>query len=352
MSHPTKKVPTLVDVAKLANTSKATAARVFSRSKSANVKLETKARILEAADKLGYSPNLSAASLRSKKTYLIALCIHDITNPSSPSLIRGIQDELAQNGYDLVVFNSDWDPSKEKRNLQAVVRNQLDGLILQDPSAELEVSELPDLPSVILTSNNVFSSVRNTVSTDTVGGVKKALTYLHSMGHERIGILLGGSVSQITNRKRAYLDFYQDAGLEVEQRLIVDVPFKTRASDTFLIAKELIVDLMRSWKRPSAIFASNDMLGLAALQMAQIEGLEVPRDLSVVGMDDLFSAESASPALTSVSKHRFEVGARAAKNLLNQINSDGSAAKEVVNECVECSLVIRDSSGPMRKREV
>ncbi|MGB1966703.1 MAG: LacI family DNA-binding transcriptional regulator [Litorivicinaceae bacterium] len=346
-----KKVPTLVDVAKLANTSKATAARVFSRSKSANVKLETKARILEAADKLGYSPNLSAASLRSKKTYLIALCIHDITNPSSPSLIRGIQDELAQNGYDLVVFNSDWDPSKEKRNLQAVVRNQLDGLILQDPSAELEVSELPDLPSVILTSNNVFSSVRNTVSTDTVGGVKKALTYLHSMGHERIGILLGGSVSQITNRKRAYLDFYQDAGLEVEQRLIVDVPFKTRASDTFLIAKELIVDLMRSWKRPSAIFASNDMLGLAALQMAQIEGLEVPRDLSVVGMDDLFSAESASPALTSVSKHRFEVGARAAKNLLNQINSDGSAAKEVVNECVECSLVIRDSSGPMRKRE-
>ncbi len=346
-----KKVPTLVDVAKLANTSKATAARVFSRSKSANVKLETKARILEAADKLGYSPNLSAASLRSKKTYLIALCIHDITNPSSPSLIRGIQDELAQNGYDLVVFNSDWDPSKEKRNLQAVVRNQLDGLILQDPSAELEVSELPDLPSVILTSNNVFASVRNTVSTDTVGGVKKALTYLHSMGHERIGILLGGSVSQITNRKRAYLDFHQDAGLEVEQRLIVDVPFKTRASDTFLIAKELIVDLMRSWKRPSAIFASNDMLGLAALQMAQIEGLEVPRDLSVVGMDDLFSAESASPALTSVSKHRFEVGARAAKNLLNQINSDGSAAKEVVNECVECSLVIRDSSGPIRKRE-
>ena len=346
-----KKVPTLVDVAKLANTSKATAARVFSRSKSANVKLETKARILEAADKLGYSPNLSAASLRSKKTYLIALCIHDITNPSSPSLIRGIQDELAQNGYDLVVFNSDWDPSKEKRNLQAVVRNQLDGLILQDPSAELDVSELPDLPSVILTSNNAFSSVRNTVSTDTVGGVKKALTYLSSMGHERIGILLGGSVSQITNRKRAYLDFHQDAGLEVEQRLIVDVPFKTRASDTFLIAKELIVDLIRSWKRPSAIFASNDMLGLAALQMAQIEGLEVPRDLSVVGMDDLFSAESASPALTSVSKHRFEVGARAAKNLLNQINSDGSAVKGVVNELVECSLVIRDSSGPITKRE-
>ena len=94
-----KKSPTLVDVAKLANTSKATAARVFSRSKSANVRLETKARILEAADKLGYSPNLSAASLRSKKTYLIALCIHDITNPSSPSLIRGIQDELAQYGY-------------------------------------------------------------------------------------------------------------------------------------------------------------------------------------------------------------------------------------------------------------
>ena len=346
-----KKSPTLVDVAKLANTSKATAARVFSRSKSANVKQETKARILEAADKLGYSPNLSAASLRSKKTYLIALCIHDITNPSSPSLIRGIQDELAQHGYDLVVFNSDWDPSKEKKNLQAVVRNQLDGLILQDPSVELDVSELPDLPSVILTSNNVFASLRNTVSTDTVGGVKKALTYLHSMGHERIGILLGGSVSQITNRKRAYLDFYEDFGLEVDQRLIVDVPFKTRASDTFLIAKELIVDLMRSRERPSAIFASNDMLGLAALQMAQIEGLEVPRDLSVVGMDDLFSAESASPALTSVSKHRFEVGTQAAKNLLSQIHSEGSVVKEVVNELVECTLVIRDSSGPITKHE-
>ena len=346
-----KKSPTLVDVAKLANTSKATAARVFSRSKSANVKQETKARILEAADKLGYSPNLSAASLRSKKTYLIALCIHDITNPSSPSLIRGIQDELAQHGYDLVVFNSDWDPSKEKKNLQAVVRNQLDGLILQDPSVELDVSELPDLPSVILTSNNVFASLRNTVSTDTVGGVKKALTYLHSMGHERIGILLGGSVSQITNRKRAYLDFYEDFGLEVDQRLIVDVPFKTRASDTFLIAKELIVDLMRSRERPSAIFASNDMLGLAALQMAQIEGLEVPRDLSVVGMDDLFSAESASPALTSVSKHRFEVGTQAAKNLLSQIHSEGSVVKEVVNELVECTLVIRDSSGPITKHK-
>ena len=113
--------------------------------------------------------------------------------------------------------------------------------------------------------------------------------------------------------------------------MIVDVPFKTRASDTFVMAKELIVDLMRSPQRPSAIFASNDMLGLAALQMAQIEGFEVPRDLSVVGMDDLFSAESASPALTSVSKHRFEVGARAAKNLLNQINSEHSVVKEVVS---------------------
>ena len=347
-----KKSPTLVDVAKLANTSKATAARVFSRSKSANVRQETKARILEAADKLGYSPNLSAASLRSKKTYLIALCIHDITNPSSPSLIRGIQDELAQHGYDLVVFNSDWDPNKEKKNLRAVVRNQLDGLILQDPSDELDVSELPDLPSVILTSNEVFSAVRNTVSTDTVGGVRKALTYLHSMGHDRIGILLGGSVSQITNRKRAYLDFYKGAGLKVEDRLIVDVPFKTRASDTFVMAKELIVDLMRSPQRPSAIFASNDMLGLAALQMAQIEGLQVPRDLSVVGMDDLFSAESASPALTSVSKHRFQVGAQAARNLLDQINSEHSTEKEPINELVECTLVVRDSSGPIVKVDV
>lgn len=344
-----KKAPTLVDVAKLAKTSKATAARVFSRSKSANVKQETKDKILEAADELGYSPNLSAASLRSKKTYLIALCVHDITNPSSPSLIRGIQDELAHHGYDLVVFNSDWDPYKEKKNLQAVVRNQLDGLIMQDPSVELDVSDLPDLPSVLLTSNKVFSSVRNTVSTDTVGGVKKGLTYLHSMGHKRIGILLGGSVSQITNRKGAYLDFYEDTGLEVEQRLIVDVPFKTRASDTFLIAKKLIVDLMRSRKRPSAIFASNDMLGLAALQMARVVGLDVPRDLSVVGMDDLFSAESASPALTSVSKHRLEVGTKAAKNLVNQINSDDAAVKEVVNELVECTLVIRDSTGPIMK---
>jgi len=346
-----KKSPTLVDVAKLANTSKATAARVFSRSKSANVKQETRDKILEAAATLGYSPNLSAASLRSKKTYLIALCVHDITNPSSPSLIRGIQDELAQHGYDLVVFNSDWDANKEKRNLQAVVRNQLDGLILQDPSRELDVSELPDLPSVILTSSKVFSSVRNTVSTDTVGGVKKALTYLHSMGHERIGILLGGSVSQITNRKRAYIDFHKDAGLKVEERLIVDVPFKTRASDTFLVAKELIVNLMRSRQRPSALFASNDMLGLAALQMARIEGLDVPRDLSVVGMDDLFSAESASPALTSVSKHRFEVGVQAAKNLLSQIGSHSSAANELVNEIVECTLVIRESSGPITKCE-
>jgi len=346
-----KKAPTLVDVAKLARTSKATAARVFSRSKSANVKQETRDKILEAAATLGYSPNLSAASLRSKKTYLIALCVHDITNPSSPSLIRGIQDELAQHGYDLVVFNSDWDANKEKRNLQAVVRNQLDGLILQDPSSELDVSELPDLPSVILTSSKVFSSVRNTVSTDTVGGVKKALTYLHSMGHERIGILLGGSVSQITNRKRAYIDFYKDAGLKVEERLIVNVPFKTRASDTFLVAKELIVNLMRSRQRPSALFASNDMLGLAALQMARIEGLDVPRDLSVVGMDDLFSAESASPALTSVSKHRFEVGAQAAKNLLSQIESHSSAASELVNEIVECTLVIRESSGPITKCE-
>ena len=311
-----KKSPTLVDVAKLANTSKATAARVFSRSKSANVRQETKARILEAADKLGYSPNLSAASLRSKKTYLIALCIHDITNPSSPSLIRGIQDELAQHGYDLVVFNSDWDPYKEKKNLRAVVRNQLDGLILQDPSDELDVSELPDLPSVILTSNEVFSTVRNTVSTDTVGGVKKALTYLHSMGHDRIGILLGGSVSQITNRKRAYLDFYEGFWFESLIRLIVDVPFKTRASDTFSWQKSSSLILCVHLNVLQRFLHQTTCLVWRHCKWHRLRALEVPQDLSVVGMDDLFSAESASPALTSVSKHRFEVGAQAARNLL------------------------------------
>ena len=86
--------------------------------------------------------------------------------------------------------------------------------------------------------------------------------------------------------------------------------------------------------------------------MAQIEGLQVPRDLSVVGMDDLFSAESASPALTSVSKHRFQVGAQAARNLLNQINSEHSMEKGPINELVECTLVVRDSSGPIAEVDV
>lgn len=346
-----EKTPTLVDVANLAGTSKSTAARVFSRNKSTNVKEETKIRVVEAAQRLGYEPNRQAASLRSKKTYLIGLCVHDITNPSSPSLIRGIQDELELRGYDLVVFNNDWDPIKEKRNLQAVTRNQFDGLILSSPSQDLSIDELPNIPTVLLTGDHKLARFLNTINTDTAGGVKEALNYLYSLGHRRIGLLLGGSVSQITNRSQAYYDFYHEAGLKVEENLIANVPFKVRASETFELAKELIRRIVRDTNKPTAIFASNDILGLATLQIAQSEGISIPEDLSVVGMDELFSAETASPPLTSVFKRRFEVGKRAASNLIEQIQFwSGSPSRPVPkHEVVKCSLIIRGSCAPISK---
>src|SRR5215216_639843 len=183
------KRPTLRDVAHVAGVSKATAARVVNGSTDL-VREQTRDRVMQAVEKLGYERHAVAGSLRSEHTYMMALSIPDITNPFWPEVARGVQDTVEAAGYTAVLMNNDWNAIREKNHLRRMRQKQFDGLII-NPTATLN-SELLELnfPVVVLASGEAYPDF-DTVSSDSAQASRLAVEYLISLGHTRIGLIAG-----------------------------------------------------------------------------------------------------------------------------------------------------------------
>ena len=313
--------PTIIHVAKETGLSKATVARVLNQQTNISVRKETRLRVQSAAESLGYVPNKLAASLRSSRTNNIAISISDISNPFFPELVRGAQDTLSKRGYNMIIFNNDWDKETEREQFNVIKRTLVDGVILSPSRLDLDLSCLGTIPVIILGNSDAYPS-HDTIGNNSRAGVELAFERLHSLKHRRIGLVLGGSSKLETSawRIKIYRDFHQKHGLMLDENLITQCKFTVRASDAFIMARDPIKRLLKLERRPTAIFASNDILALSVLQVANELGIAVPNELSVIGMDDVFAASASSPPLTTICKQRYKLGKLAAERLLDLLS--------------------------------
>jgi LacI family transcriptional regulator len=174
------------------------------------------------------------------------------------------------------------------------------------------------------------------VGSDSYGGIVAGLEHLFSLGHRRIGFIHGHPVTDRQARLQGYLDFLERRGLPYDPTLVVHTPFEVEAG------KQAARTLLELAHRPTAIFASNDMLAIGALQAAKHKEIPVPDALSIIGMDDIYSAAMTTPALTTMAKAKYDTGVATAQCLLARL--DGNASEESRRIAIPCQLVVRETT--------
>jgi len=336
---------TIIDVSKECGLSQATVARVLNGQKDIKVKEKTRERVLKAARKVGYRRNALAANFRRQQTNTIAISIADITNPFFPELIKGIQDKMREYGYSVIQLNNEWNPDIEQEHFQYMVQTCVDGAIISPSHPMTNFGTLETIPFVLLTNSDLFSNY-DTVGNDSKAGMRIALDHLFELGHRRIALLVGGSITSSGSSWRRDLlgQFYREKGMCLPANMQVACNFSVSSTASFVQARKSMENFLSHKPLPTAVFASNDILGLATLQVANEKGIKVPEQLSIVGMDGIFSGEVSYPPLTTVKKNRGEIGRMAAHLLIGKIkNPQGWQTKRLV---LPCKLIERGSMGP------
>ena len=325
---------TIIEVAQVAGVSKSTVSRVLLGG--AQVKDATKTAVLQAIQSLGYERNELASSLRTDRTRMVMLATPDITNPFWPEVARGLQDTIEPDDYSMVLANSDWDATRERRFLSTARRNRFDALAINPAGVSERELLAHGTPIVILGLTDEFSSF-DVVGSDSYHGTLQALEFLYNLGHRRIGFMRGvHRRGRGHARQRAYNEFLHQTGLPYDQTLIAEAPFDLEGG------RQAARTLLQRDGRATAIFAANDVLAIGAMQTARDMGLEIPRDLSVIGMDDIYAAATTIPPLTTVAKDKYAIGRWAGRFLLDRLHT--AAPTPPRRHAVPCRLVVRGST--------
>lgn len=337
-----RKRPTQADVARLANVSQPVVSYVLSGDPDAPVAPATRQRVQHAIEALGYVPDQRGRSLRQRRTYTIAGAIPDITNPFYPAFERGIQDVAGQAGYDLLTYNTDGTAEKERKFLHSARGGRMDGVIVRFfhvPLAECVPLVEAGIGVVALTSEPppANSAPIDTVAIDGQQAATAAVSYLLARGHRAIGLLAGEAGSRAQARRTlGYRDAVARAGLVFDERLVRQSEF-TEAGG--YVATR---DLMQEATRPTAIFATNDLLALGAITALRELGLRVPHDVAIVGFDDIPFARLIDPPLTTIAQYPERLGARAAEMLLERLRGAGPPTGR--QETLPFDLIIRETA--------
>lgn len=329
-------VSTIKEIAKLANVSIATVSRALSGS--SKVKEETRQLVLQVAKQLNYNPNLLARNFVKRKSNLIALILPDITDEFFSEIIRGVDDTAYLSGYYTMVISSHKNRSLVGSIHTIMGAGLVGGAILLIPYLSKEIKEVLNherIPFVIISSDNNQNSY-SMVSIDNYGAAYSMTEFLIKKGYKKIAHISGPSDNNdAINRLKGYTDACVDNQLKIKKNWIVNGNF-TRESGIDACAQ--LLDLK---DKPEVIFAGNDMMALGCYEIIQERGLKIPKDISVVGFDDIMLAKYLSPPLTTVKVHINELGITAAELLLSKlINQNGAAERKIK---VSAELIIRKS---------
>ncbi len=335
--------PTQVDVARHAGVSRATVSYVLNGLTEGRVPVsdETKQRVLEAIEELGYEPDARAQALRSGNTNTIALIIPDLRNPHFCEYATGIEEAARAAGYHMLLSSTTLNDEYAVEVFKDLSRRRFDGLILvsafilesREAQASLDQIRQRGLPVVELTENYGVDAV----SADYHEATKEVMSYLFSLGHRRIAMIYGvGGHELAEDRLQPYRAGLQAEGIPFNADLVQECG--PTIKDGYRAAKKLL----ELKTRPTAIITINDLLAMGALRAAADLKLHVPNDLSLVGYDNIPMADFLIPRLTTVTKEAYTLGTEAFKMLLARIQNP-ELPRQLIQH--QPKLIIRESTG-------
>jgi LacI family transcriptional regulator len=345
-SRSNRPVVTIKDVAREAGVSVGTASQALGGNPA--VREATRRRVLAVAVRLRYQPSALARGLVTRRTHTVGLLISDIGNPFFIKAVRAVEDVAQENGYNVILCNTDEDPAKEREYLRVLMEKRVDGIILATTAKNLRAvrdvrwQRIP----LVLFDRELPGVSNDTVKVDGVAGGRMATRHLLDLGHRRIAII-HGPVERSTgaDRLQGYLAALRAAAVPPVPELIREGNFKQESGS------RLTEELLNLASPPTALFCTNNLMTVGALQALRGRGIRIPDDLSLIGYDDMEWWTLTNPPLTTVAQPVYDLGREAMRLLLERIGAGKPRRPERV--ILKPELIIRESSGrPPRQSAV
>jgi LacI family transcriptional regulator len=300
---------------------------------------DTRRRVIEVAERLGYQRNVAARGLKGGRTGLIGVVTSDLTSQYSLEIVRGIADELDGAEREVLINATHQDAARERDRVEFLTRGLVDGVLMVAPVLEEETIALlrrRNLPCVIIDPRRQDVSLPR-VTVENYHGARLGAQHLIDLGHTRIGYVGGEPDLESTDqRHQGYRDALRLAGTEVDERLVVS------CDGSYDCGFRTVGALIRE-HQPTAVLAGADPMAFGAIDAARVAGMNVPADFSVVGFDDLPRAAQSFPGLTTVRQPLHDMGQKAARALLSLIDGQGLLMEHIR---LPTELVVRSSTAP------
>jgi DNA-binding LacI/PurR family transcriptional regulator len=329
---------TMREVAKRAGVSPATVSRVLNKTQA--IAPETERRVLAVVDELNYHKNVHARRLATGRSDLFGLVISEIANPYFPEIIRGFQAAAWDAGFDVLLCNTEYDQGRTKSVMRKLIESDVRGVAIATASLDRKVTDELTQAGIGTVFCNLGPAARlvSNVSIDYQNGIAQAIEHVAALGHRRAAVIAGPKENHTAiTIQQALVEGLQKRKLDPFPVLNADYRVDAGASAvrTILSAPEI----------PTVIFCGSDLIAMGAMNALEEAGVEVPDDVSVIGIDDISFAFLARPPLTTINVPRERLGRVAFEALEKMLSLKRHGGAEYY---LETSLVVRKSTAPAR----
>jgi LacI family transcriptional regulator len=327
---------TIKDVARESGVNVSTVSRALNGEY--GVHAETREMVTAVARRLGYRPNRVARGLVTGRSHTLGLVVSDIRNPFFAEVARGAEDAAYRAGHDLILCNSDLDPEKQMLYVQSLLEKRVDGILMNSVSvlSRAQQETLAGMGAAIVLLNRAAPRAAfSSVCADNEAGGRLAGEYLLKLGHRQIAHITGPRHhGNMTDRAKGFVRALAGAGDPV-------TPVVLYGKNNFTGGYEMGREILEKHPEVTAIFAANDTMAFGAIRALTEVGRRIPKDVSVIGFDDIELASIVNPALTTIHQPKYEIGAAAVEILLRHADRKKSHAAE--HRVFDVNLVERQS---------
>ena len=327
---------TIEDVAELAGVSRQTVSRAINDK--GEISPDTKERVMQAVEQLGYRPNRLAQGMVTQRTYTIGLILSNITNPFFPEVTRGVQDTAQARGYNVFLCNTDDNAEIELQELHSLAAQGVDGIILfSHQASDADLTSFADSYHPIVVINRVFQHPNVSVMmVNNYRGAQLAADYFIDHNHAQLGMLTNASPSYSQVRRvRGFKERIEERGLLLPDDCIATAPANLEGG------RQAAHQLLDNHPEITAIFTYNDLMALGAIRACGERGLHIPNDVAIIGFDNIRFAAMATPSLSSIHVDKYAIGQQAIDRLITMIASPKAILPSIE---IDVELVIRESA--------
>ena len=339
-------------IAKRARVSTATVSRTINRVPTVRPQLAK--RVWKAVDELGYFPSMQARALVSGRSRIFGLIVSEITNPFFPEIVHVFEETALQHNYEVLLTSTVHDTERMKIAVRRMLEHRVEGVAVMTFGMEeslLDDLKLRKVPLVFVDVGPQRPHVSN-IRIEYLLGIRQAVQHLAALRHERIGFITGPlSLKSAVARRDAFLQSMKEIGMPLDRELVVE------GNHTLEGGEQAFGKLLALLSPPTAVLCSNDMTAMGVMRKSYAEGIVIPRDLSVIGFDNIRITEYMLPPLTTVEMSQSELARIAFKALLEDVQRKTPNPKGT-EYVLQTSLVLRESTAlnakwaGMKQREV